>query len=61
MKRLITDAKTRISTVAELIRSLWNGPFWWLVPVLCILLPAAVVFIFLQAVPIVAPFVYTVF
>jgi len=61
MKRLITDAKTRLSTIVELVRSLWSGPFWWLVPVLCVLLPAAAVFIFLQAAPIVAPFVYTVF
>jgi hypothetical protein len=61
MKRIVTGARTRVSTAVELMRSLWNGPFWWLVPVLCILLPAAVVFIFLQAAPLVAPFVYTVF
>jgi hypothetical protein len=48
-------------TVIELIRSMWNGPHWWLVPVVLILLPSALVLIFLQAVPLVAPFVYTIF
>jgi len=61
MKRILVGIRTRASTAWELIAAIWSGPFWWLVPVLCILLPAAVVFIFLQAVPIVAPFVYTVF
>ena len=43
------------------MRALWRGPFWWLVPVVALLLPAAVLFVFLQTVPLVAPFVYTVF
>lgn len=45
----------------ELIKNLWSGPNWWLVPVILILLPAAAVLVFLEAVPVVAPFVYTVF
>lgn len=49
------------STAGELIRSLWGGPSWWLVPVILLLLPTAVIFIFLGAVPYVAPFVYTMF
>jgi hypothetical protein len=53
--------KLGTSTASELIRGLWRGPYWWLVPVLLLLLPAAVLFVFLQAVPFVAPFVYTVF
>ena len=61
MKRLAIRTRTRLATAAELLRSLWKGPYWWLVPVLCLLLPAAAIFIFLQAVPVVAPFVYTVF
>ena len=48
-------------TVLELIRSMWRGPYWWMVPVVLILLPSALVFVFLQAVPLVAPFVYTMF
>lgn len=61
MRRILTGIRTRVSTSLELIKAIWSGPFWWLVPVLCVLLPAAVVFVFLQAVPVVAPFVYTVF
>jgi hypothetical protein len=61
MKRWIVSVRSRVSTAWELILAVWNGPYWWLAPVLCVLLPAAVVFVFLQAVPIVAPFVYTVF
>lgn len=61
MRRILIGIRTRVSTSVELIRAVWSGPFWWLVPVLCVLLPAAVVFVFLQAVPVVAPFVYTVF
>ena len=41
--------------------NLWQGPNWWLVPVVLILLPAAALLVFLNTVPIVAPFVYTVF
>ncbi len=61
MARFVTSLKTRLSTAGELLKGLWNGPYWWLVPVVALLLPAAVLFIFLQAVPLVAPFVYTVF
>jgi hypothetical protein len=49
------------STAADLLRGLKSGPYWWLAPVLVFLLPAAVIFVFLQAVPYVAPFVYTIF
>ena len=64
MRARISGAGTRwsrLATVRELIRGLWEGPYWWLVPLVIILLPAAFVFMILQAVPLVAPFVYTVF
>ena len=61
MKRIWSSLRVGASTSAELVRSLWRGPYWWLVPVIALLLPAALLFIFLQAVPLVAPFVYTVF
>ena len=61
MKRLAASTRTRFSTAIELVKALWRGPYWWLVPVVALLLPIAVVFIFLQAAPLVAPFVYTVF
>ncbi len=59
--RMISAIRAGFGTSTELIRGLWRGPYWWLVPVAALLLPAAILFIFLQAVPLVAPFVYTVF
>ena len=61
MKRLLVHIRIGINTSVELLRSMWNGRYWWLVPVVLLLLPAAVLFVFFQAVPMVAPFVYTVF
>ena len=61
MRRFLVSTRTRFHTSVELVRALWYGPYWWLVPVVLLLLPAAVIFIFLQAAPLVAPFVYTVF
>jgi hypothetical protein len=61
MRRFLSATRTRFRTAVELIVALWDGPYWWLVPVVLLLLPAALVFIFLQAAPLVAPFVYTVF
>ena len=61
MRRFLTATRTRVRTATELIVALWDGPYWWLVPVVLLLLPAALIFIFLQAAPLVAPFVYTVF
>lgn len=53
--------RTGAATVFELLRSMWHGRYWWLVPVIVILIPATIFFIVLQAAPIVAPFVYTLF
>lgn len=50
-----------VSTSCELVAGLWQGRYWWLVPILIILLPLALVFVLLQTYPIVAPFVYTTF
>jgi len=61
MERFFGSARARCATAVELIRTLWGGPFWWLVPLVLFLLPAALIFVFLQAAPLVAPFVYTVF
>jgi len=61
IRRVFSSIKTGSSTALELIRGLWQGPYWWMVPIVLLLLPAAVFFVFLQAVPFVAPFVYTVF
>jgi hypothetical protein len=61
MRRFLSATRTRFRTAVELLLALWDGPYWWLVPVVLVLLPAALIFIFLQAAPLVAPFVYTVF
>jgi uncharacterized protein DUF5989 len=61
MKRLLGSARARCSTAFELLKAIWQGPNWWLVPLVALLLSAAVLFIFLQSAPLVAPFVYTVF
>lgn len=61
MQSRISALSVGFKTAGELLRALWHGPFWWLVPVVALLLPAALLFVFLQAVPLVAPFVYTVF
>lgn len=59
--RVLRSIGVGLATAWELVRAIWSGPYWWLVPVLVLLLPAAALFVFLQAVPLVAPFVYTVF
>jgi hypothetical protein len=61
LKRLARRLKGGFATSTELMASLWRGPYWWLVPVVAVLLPAALIFVALQAMPIVAPFVYTLF
>ena len=50
-----------IRTLGELFRAIWSGPYWWLVLPVAFLVPIALVLLVLQAVPLVAPFVYTVF
>ena len=53
--------RSGLTTSAELIRGLWSGPYWWLVPVVLLLLPTAILLVALQAAPVVAPFVYSIF
>jgi hypothetical protein len=57
----LQKVRSGMSTSKELITSWWQGPYWWLLPVLLLILPAAIIFAVLQAMPLVAPFVYTVF
>ncbi len=59
--RFLSSLRVGLSTSSELIRSLWRGPYWWLVPVVMGLLMMSILFVFLQAVPWAAPFVYTIF
>jgi hypothetical protein len=52
---------TAFSTVAELMGGLWRGPYWWLVPLVLLILPSALILVFVQAYPVIAPFVYALF
>jgi hypothetical protein len=49
------------ATLVELLASVSRGRLWWLAPLLALLLPIALVLVFLQSFPLVAPFVYTLF
>ncbi len=40
--------------------SIWRGPHWWVVPVVLLLLPVAVILVLVETVPIVGSFVYTI-
>jgi lysophospholipase L1-like esterase len=57
--RWVQNIREGSKTGLELVRAMWRGPYWWLVPVVLILLPSALIFVFLQAMPLVAPFVFT--
>ena len=61
MGRLTKKVSSGFRTSWELLGNLWDGPYWWLAVVVAILLPAAVFLVILQATPVVAPFVYTLF
>jgi hypothetical protein len=49
------------ATIVELLGAVAGGRLWWLVPLLALLIPIALVLAFLHSVPLVAPFVYTLF
>jgi hypothetical protein len=61
MRQMLKRIRVGAGTALELVGAMWRGPYWWLVPVIALLLPGAALFVFLQAVPYVAPFVYTIF
>jgi len=61
MRRFFRKIGIGMATAVELIRAMSRGPYWWLVPIVLFLLPVALLFVLLQTVPLVAPFVYTVF
>ena len=61
MRRFLKRLAVGVSTLTELLGSVWRGPRWWLVPVILVLLPLAILLVILNAVPLVSPFVYVVF
>ena len=61
MRHFWQATRARFATGFELVVAFWEGPYWWLVPVVIILLMTSVFLIALQAAPLVAPFVYSIF
>jgi hypothetical protein len=57
MRRLIEGCRS----AGALVAAFWRGPYWWLAPLIVVLLPAAVLFVLLKTVPVMAPFVYALF
>jgi Family of unknown function (DUF5989) len=53
-------ALLRLGTAGELLALLWRGGRWWMLPLVLVLLGAAVLLLFLQSAQYVAPFVYMV-
>ena len=49
-----------VRTAGELVVSIWRGPHWWVVPVVLLLLPVAVILVVVETAPIVGFFVYTI-
>ena len=58
--RILNKLVWGVRTAGELIVSIWRGPHWWLVPVVLLLLPVAVLLVLVETVPIVGSFVYTI-
>lgn len=55
------DFLLRMGTVGALLKMLWKGGRWWMLPLVAGFLLIAVVLIFLQSVHYVAPFIYMIF
>ncbi|MGI9227853.1 MAG: DUF5989 family protein [Gammaproteobacteria bacterium] len=57
----LENSNSYITTLSQLLRGLHKSGHWWLIPLIILMLPLSLFFILVQAVPIVAPFVYTLF
>ena len=51
---------TRVDVIRELLAFFWRNKFWWLTPMILVLLLFGVLMIFAQSSAI-APFIYTLF
>lgn len=56
----LDKAGTRLTTIRQLFRFLWDRKLWWLVPMITVLLLFGTLLVFAQG-SAVAPFVYTLF
>jgi len=60
MSRFGENVSSRMGVVRELLRFFWRSKFWWLTPMILVLLMFAGLMIFAQSSAI-APFIYTLF
>ena len=51
----------RLGTIGMLVKTVWKGPFWYLVPFVCVLVVFAVFLVLVSAFPAAAPFFYAMF
>ena len=57
---MLQNLADRASTVGELFSMLGHNHRWWIIPAVALLIVLGVVLVGLQAIPYVAPFIYTV-
>ena len=60
MPRALRAAGRRVSIMGELLGFLWARKFWWLIPMVSVLLVFGLLLVFTQSSAI-APFIYTLF
>jgi hypothetical protein len=58
---LIRGVSDRLSTIGELVGVLQQNGRWWAIPAVVLVVVLGLVLAGLQAIPYVAPFIYTVF
>jgi len=58
--KFLKSLSSRMSVAGELLEFFWRSKWWWLTPMILVLLGFAVLIIFAQASPI-AAFIYTLF
>ena len=60
MPKALRAARRRVGIMSELLGFLWERKFWWLIPMVSVLLVFGLLLVFTQSSAI-APFIYTLF
>lgn len=58
--RVVEDALSKASLARELLQFFWQNKWWWLAPMITLLLAFGVLIVFAESSAI-APFIYTLF
>lgn len=58
--RVLENVRSRFDTASELLRFFWQNKWWWLVPMILVLLGFCVLILLAQS-SAVSPFIYTLF